>query len=150
MKKNLFNRTSVLEIIARAEKLNAHLPPLWGTMNATEMLFHCNLANTQILEEHTPFQKSTMKQRLLKILGLYLMSQFPKNKKGAKKNDTKGHIDESQFQIQLNNFKNILLRFPGHKKSIILIHPAFGNLTQKEWGIAAWMHIDHHLRQFGV
>ena len=29
-------------------------------------------------------------------------------------------------------------------------HPAFGALTHKAWGVLAWRHADHHLRQFGV
>jgi hypothetical protein len=29
-------------------------------------------------------------------------------------------------------------------------NPAFGNLTRAQWGRLAWLHVDHHLRQFGV
>lgn len=29
-------------------------------------------------------------------------------------------------------------------------HPAFGPLSAEEWGVMAWKHFDHHLRQFGV
>ncbi|OQP57805.1 hypothetical protein A3860_09275 [Niastella vici] len=28
-----------------------------------------------------------------------------------------------------------------------LTHPALGNLNTTQWGIAAWKHMDHHLRQ---
>jgi hypothetical protein len=30
------------------------------------------------------------------------------------------------------------------------IHPTFGPLTDREWGILVFKHMDHHLRQFGV
>ena len=29
-------------------------------------------------------------------------------------------------------------------------HPFFGSLTPTEWGVLAYKHLDHHLRQFGV
>jgi hypothetical protein len=29
-------------------------------------------------------------------------------------------------------------------------HPAFGRLSGKEWGVLCYLHLDHHLRQFGV
>lgn len=29
-------------------------------------------------------------------------------------------------------------------------HPAFGKLSGRAWGVLAWRHLDHHLRQFGV
>jgi hypothetical protein len=30
------------------------------------------------------------------------------------------------------------------------VHPRFGPLTPREWGILAAKHLDHHFRQFGV
>ena len=30
------------------------------------------------------------------------------------------------------------------------VHPVFGRLSGREWGMICWMHLDYHLRQFGV
>jgi len=30
------------------------------------------------------------------------------------------------------------------------MHPMFGRLSHRLWGILAWRHLDHHLRQFGA
>ena len=30
------------------------------------------------------------------------------------------------------------------------VHPLFGRLSFREWGVATYKHTDHHLRQFGV
>lgn len=30
------------------------------------------------------------------------------------------------------------------------VHPLFGRLTFREWGVATFKHMDHHLRQFGA
>jgi hypothetical protein len=30
------------------------------------------------------------------------------------------------------------------------LHPAFGQLTPRAWGVLCYRHIDHHFRQFGI
>jgi hypothetical protein len=30
------------------------------------------------------------------------------------------------------------------------VHPLFGRLSFREWGVATYKHTDHHLRQFGL
>jgi hypothetical protein len=75
---------------------------------------------------------------------------FPKNLKGAEKNDTVGKVIPGDFDGQLQQFTGLIMAIAMHKETIRLHHIAFGKLTTKEWGIAAWKHMDHHLRQFSV
>lgn len=42
-----------------------------------------------------------------------------------------------------------LLRAVGNREATG-IHPAFGPLSDREWGLLVWKHMDHHLKQFGV
>ena len=35
-------------------------------------------------------------------------------------------------------------------KNLRPVHPAFGDITTQAWGVLAYRHTDHHLRQFGV
>ena len=30
------------------------------------------------------------------------------------------------------------------------IHPLFGSMSRREWGVVTYKHVDHHLKQFGV
>lgn len=150
MKKNLLNKAAALEIAARAEKLEPTFKSLWGEMNVTEMLAHCNQANIQVLEKDMEYKAPTNEQKFFKILSLYVVPRFPKNIKSPLKNDTAGKIDESRFREEKAKFIEIIHRFPLHSKRITLVHPFFGPLTNIQWGIATWKHMDHHLRQFGV
>ncbi|WP_347158253.1 DUF1569 domain-containing protein [Pontibacter chitinilyticus] len=150
MKKNLLDKTTAAELMARANALQADSKGKWGEMNVTEMLHHCNLTTAQVLDGDMECKPSTLKQRLLRILSLYVVPQFPKNLPGAARNDTKGKIDSGQFAVEKQRFLQLLDRFGNHKAPIALTHPAFGNLNTRQWGLAAWMHLDHHLRQFGV
>lgn len=29
-------------------------------------------------------------------------------------------------------------------------HPFFGEMTEDQWDVLLWKHLDHHLQQFGV
>jgi len=150
MKKNLLNKAAAGKMIARVNALQADTQPKWGIMNATEMLLHCNLCNNQVLDGNIPYQKSTIKQQLLRIIALYIAPHFPKNLKTEPDNDTKGKIGADQFEAQKKLFIETMQQFAERKDPITLTHPAFGNLNTTQWGIAEWKHTDHHLRQFGV
>lgn len=150
MKNSLFDRTVAHQIIARAQKLAVDSQPIWGEMTAAEMLLHCNICNKQILEESRGNEKTSLKQYLLRILALYVAPHFKKGVKSEKRNITKGLIEDSRFEEQKEEFVNTINRFPVNSGLLTLTHPAFGNISTKQWGIAAYKHMDHHLRQFGV
>lgn len=151
MKNNLFNKEAAEQIVTRVQQLQASAKALWGTMTATEMLLHCNKVHEQLLSASTPSGKKTsLKQYLLRWIVLYIMPHFPKNAKAPKQMRTKGIINNAAFEEQKNIFGELIRRFSAHTTPITHRHPYFGNLTSKQWGIAAWKHVDHHLRQFGI
>ena len=150
MKKNLLNESAADQIIERVKKLQPTSKALWGTMNATEMLLHANLCNEEVFHDVVPNKKTTLKQFLLRVLALYIAPNFKKNVKGDVKKETVGKIDPAKFEEQKARFIKLINRYPNHKAPITLPHIAFGNISTKEWGIAAYKHMDHHLRQFGV
>jgi hypothetical protein len=150
MRKNLFAKQAAGQIIDRVKQLQPDSKAVWGKMNATEMLLHCNLCNKQIFEGGIITQKTTLKQYLLRILALYIAPNFKKGINGDPENETVGIIAASQFEQQKERFIQLICRFPDHQSVLTLPHIAFGNISTKQWGIAAYKHMDHHLRQFGV
>jgi hypothetical protein len=119
-------------------------------MEVTEMLRHCNLANRQILEGAIGYKKTSLKQRAIGFLCLYILPKFPRNIKGPAAIETRNKIAADQFEQEKKLFIETMKKFAERKDPIQLTHPAFGNLTTKQWGRSTWMHMDHHLRQFGV
>lgn len=150
MKKNLLYQEAVESILSRVHNLQVDNKPLWGQMNATEMLLHVNLCNQEIFDATVPARRTTFKQYLLRIIALYIAPNFKKGIKGDIKKETVGRIAETEFDKQKAQFIELTKRFPQHKSSITLPHIAFGNISTNEWGIAVYKHIDHRLRQFGV
>lgn len=150
MKNNLLKKETADLVITRVKKLSVTHQPQWGTMTVCEMLLHCNSCNRQILEESRGNEKTKIKQYLLRILALYIAPHFKKNIQGEPKHQTKGRTNNSEFEKHRNEFIYLVNQFPLNKRSLTLSHPAFGNISSQEWGIAVYKHMDHHLRQFGV
>src|SRR4051794_21227592 len=98
MSKNLLEKSTAEKIIARVQSLQADNKAKWGVMNATEMLRHCNLCNNQVLDGDLGYKESTLKQRLLRIIALYIAPHFPKNLPTESRNDTKGTIGVEAFE----------------------------------------------------
>ncbi|SDJ32506.1 DUF1569 domain-containing protein [Chryseobacterium jejuense] len=150
MKKNLLKKEAADFIIARVKNLSVTHQPQWGIMTASEMLFHCNSCNRQILEEGRENKKTQVKQYLLRILALYIAPSFKKNIQGEPEHHTKGKTNDLDFAKYKEEFVGLINQFPLTTRSLTLSHPAFGNISTEEWGIAAYKHMDHHLRQFGL
>lgn len=150
MEKTLFSRATANNIIERVHKLQPDNKAQWGKMNATEMLLHANLCNEEIFQPIVPSKKTTVKQYLLRLLALYIAPNFKKGIKGDAKKETIGKVEVKEFEQLKKRFIELINRFPEHKGELTLPHIAFGNISTKQWGIAAYKHMDHHLRQFGV
>lgn len=150
MEKNIFNENTAKAIAIRVQALKPDSKARWGSMNSAEMLFHLNLCNAEIFESAPSAEKTTVKQYLLRILALYVAPDFKKNIQGDPGKDTKGKIGPSCFQEQKARCIALIRRFPSHYGDIQISHIAFGNLSKKQWGVAIFKHVDHHLRQFGV
>lgn len=139
------------QLIKRAKMLQSNLRPLWGTMTVTEMLHHCNKATEAILEGKAGAKRSTIKQKITKFLFLNLIKKFPKNANSPERfNVKKRQLVTGKFDDEFEKFLALIKRFYLHKEDINVSHPYFGKLNTKEWRLFTWLHLDHHLRQFGV
>ncbi len=150
MKKSLLHKEAADEIIARVKKLQPDTANHWGKMNATEMLLHCNISNKHILEDEIAYEKPGIIKKILAFVAVNILPQFPKNNKGPARTHTKGLIDTGKFEEQRQQFIDQVNAFPVRTKPFTSLHPAMGFLKTKDWGVITWMHMDHHLRQFGV
>lgn len=146
----LFNTEDVNRIQARIDKLSNTSERLWGKMNVSAMLAHCNVS----LE--TAMGKNTIKQVFLgKIIGPLMKKSvighkpFSRNSPTDKTYIFKGVLDFNEERLKL---KNTVQEFynNGIAGCTKFPHPFFGHFTPGEWGIFQWKHLDHHLRQFGV
>ena len=149
MNKQLFNEESKAVLITRIGNLKPDNKALWGDMCVNEMLYYCIKVNTEILNGKGSGKKPVLKQRIAKLIGLYLMKQFPK-----------GVQSGARYFIPDNGNLNFIAGRNGLIENIHTIvantsplqgnHPFFGPLNDKEWHRFLWRHLDHHLKQFQV
>ncbi len=148
MQKTLWNEIAREELLARVKRLSPETKPLWGKMNATQMVAHMNqwfrLATGEI--EAAP-RKMITRFPVVKQFIIYVMP-WPKGVPTAKEliiHETGNWVDEvSGFSLRLREFGKL------ESKRDWLPHPAFGQLSPRTWGALGYRHTHHHLRQFGV
>ncbi len=135
------------ELHKRLTRLHADTKPLWGNMNYGQMLAHCADCFRQMLREiNLSPAPMLFYLRILKPAMIYWMP-FPKGAPSAPEllvrttNITNGVAD----------IKNLLTQLAENETTFAWPdHPYFGKMSARAWGVFAYRHFDHHLRQFGV
>lgn len=151
MKKNLFEVAAKNEVTERSRRLSANQQPLWGTLTAAEMLRHCSEVLKGTMAHYATTQRETLKQKISRFVMLNFVPRFPKGAKTPDRvNIKKNNITVNDLATEQEQFARLVNKFVSFTGPITLFHPYFGYLNHRQWGILTWMHMDHHLRQFGV
>jgi len=117
--------------------------PSWGQMNAPRMMQHVTDGLRMAMGELAVKAKDTP-LRFRPIRWLVIHGPFPWPK-GAPTSPELLAPPSGDWAQLCANFQAALDRIPA---TLTAEHPAFGKLTHHDWGILAWKHLDHHLRQF--
>ena len=145
--KNLFNASVKQEIIDRINKLTPDSKALWGKMNVVQMLAHLQMPVGVALGDHK------LKRTFIGILFGSMAKKILYNDKPFKRHlpTDKSFImkDAKDFNHEKKKLLEMISRFT-EANMIDEPHPFFGKLTNEQWSIGSWKHLDHHLQQFGV
>ena len=143
----MFDPSVKKEIINRIHNLTPDIKSKWGKMNVGQMLTHVQLPINYAFGKH-----EIKGGGLLRLIGPLFKSVLY-NEKPYKQNlpTDKSYVvtDEREFEKEKQQLLELINQFNEqsiHEKP----HPIFGKLTKKQWSLATWKHLDHHLRQFGV
>jgi hypothetical protein len=126
---------------------------LWGRMSAHQMICHLNDSFRVCLGEKAVSPATGFAQRtLMKWMALYFPARWPKNlptrpevEQGA------GGACPTDFTSDRDVLLKLIRRFcNGNCEFRNHAHPIFGKMRDREWLRWAYLHVDHHLRQFGV
>jgi hypothetical protein len=146
---SFWDRTTREQICRRVERLSAAHEPLWGKMNAAQMLAHVNDAMRMAMGElPVADRRGPLRQWPLKQLVIYTLP-WPKGAPTAP--ELLARLDTADLRAEQEAFGRIAERLAQKPASAEWpAHPAFGPLTHRAWGVLEFRHADHHLRQFGV
>jgi Protein of unknown function (DUF1569) len=139
------------EILNRLAKLSVDCQPHWGTMSAHQMICHlsdsfrASLGEKYISPSTTPFKRT-----LFKWVALWVPLQWPHGVKTRPEMDQKkGGTPPAEFESDLENLRILIGRMCSSSGEFAP-HGTFGQMSRTERMRHAYLHMDHHFRQFGV
>jgi hypothetical protein len=144
----LFDDDARAGIRARIDRLAPDRRPLWGKMDAGQMIVHLTAQlRTGLGELACARKKTPLDNWLMRRLIIYVLP-WPRGAPTAPEflaqPTATWDEDVAALRAAIDRFA---ARGPG---AAWPPHPAFGPLTGRMWGVLAWRHLDHHLRQFGA
>ena len=148
---NIFTKEVSEQIIDRINSLTSDTPPLWGKMNVSQMLAHCNVAYELVYENKHPKPSFFMRFILKTLVKGKATSEVP-YKRSMQTGPAFIITDTKNFESE----KFRLIGYIRKTRELGESHfdkkesPGFGRLTIAEWNNMFYKHLDHHLRQFGV
>ena len=152
MSKNFQDPDEYDVVLGRISKLTSNTSAQWGTMNVAQMLAHCSEVQ-EVMNGTKALKNTPLMIRMLKgMIRKAVVNEVPYKKRSGTHPQyikSKSTPDFEQVKEQLLS----ALKFDhqlSKEAAEAIVHPLFGTMTQEERGIAAWKHMDHHLRQFGV
>jgi hypothetical protein len=141
-------------LVARLRQLRPDSPRHWGTLTAAEMLCHLGDAHESVLGRRVPPgpPPSTKARPLLKWLILYSPVPWPRGV------PTRPGVDPKAGGTRPDDFEEARERAIESLTSLATADPAtlsachfkLGPMTAQDWSRWAYLHVSHHLRQFGL
>lgn len=150
--KNILHRNDLDEIIERVKKIQKNDKPIWGKMTPHETLCHTgDQIKLSVGGITSKFQGNIFTTTILKKL-ILLGVPAPKGKVETTKELKQGvgGTKPIEFEADRKTLISLLRLFDTNfKKGNKIQHPAFGKMSKKEMGRLVYIHMDHHLKQFG-
>jgi uncharacterized protein DUF1569 len=146
---SILNADDRKAICQRVGSVTSASLPRWGRMDAKAMLTHLRLSALMALGELPVANKSKRAFRVFPIKHLILhVVPFPK---GAPTAPELLVPDSAPLDAIRAELVTLVERIgAGPREGDGPVHPLFGRLSFREWGVATYKHTDHHLRQFGA
>ena len=147
--KTMWDGVCQREIHDRIARLSAGSRGQWGKLSAPQMVCHLAeslkmaLGDLPVARKNLPIRYPPLKQLIV------YLAPFPKNAPTAPellaRPPRAWNADVADLQALVDRF---VAR--GSAAAPWVEHPAFGRLSRRAWGVLAFRHMDHHLRQFGA
>lgn len=141
------------EIARRLKTITADSRRRWGRMSAPQMVCHlCDAYRMAAGRKTVRAVTGAFPRTLVKWLALYLPVRWPAGIptlreidplcEGTKPGDFARDVAELETLLEFLATRENDFEWP--------LHPLFGRMSRAEWHRWAYLHADHHLRQFGA
>ena len=150
--KTLANPRDKVSLLDRLSHVSSNTPRLWGKMSAAQMICHLNDSYLVVTGKKPASSVENLFTRtFMKWAALWLPFPWPHGTKTMPEVDQfAGGTQPTGFEADRRMLIALTEDFAG-KPAILATcrHPLFGKMSTEAWMRWAYLHMDHHLRQFG-
>lgn len=140
------------ELVKRLRTVRPGSTARWGRMSAHQMICHLADAFRMATGQKVVSPASGPLQRsVVKWIALYLPVAWPAGIPTRPEADQMiGGTKPVEFARDVAQVEALLAEVVGQESGSWPVHPIFGPMSHRAWLRWAYLHTDHHLRQFGV
>jgi len=142
------------ELQARLARVTPESSRRWGKMSPAEMLCHLGDAGDFVLGRRVPpgAQPSGRKRPVMKWLALHAPLRWPRGyptrpSMDPQRDGTKPAEFEADRARVIDGLRSLAT---ARAPDLAASHMVFGPMAPTDWHRWAYLHVDHHLRQFGA
>jgi len=150
--RTLARSDDLTELRRRLHSVQPDSAARWGRMSAHQMI--CHLGDAMLVAANQKSVKPVsgpLQRTLVKWIALYLPVRWPAGIRTVTEIDQE--VAGTKPQDFINDVRELearLRRFADDRQAVCPTHPIFGPMSRKAWLRWAYLHADHHLRQFGA
>jgi hypothetical protein len=152
VKRDLADSTQRVALVDRLRRLTPDSPRQWGRMTPHQAVCHLSDSFRAIMGDKsassiaTPFSRT-----VIKWIALNVPMKWPPGVKTMPEVDQEvGGTKPVEFARDRHDLEALMEQFAVKQGRELQPHPMFGPMTTEQWQRWGWLHMDHHLRQFGV
>ena len=141
------------EIAHRLATVHAGSAARWGRMSAHQMICHlCDSCRVALGERSVSPATGLLQRTLVKWIALYVPLPWPAGIATRPEVDQEhGGTRPGEFAADVSELEALLARVAAQTAAAdTAVHPIFGKMSRAAWLRWAYLHADHHLRQFGA
>lgn len=151
---SLLNPAVYQALVRRIASVSARSLRRWGTMRADEMLCHCTDQIRLALAQKPATETASWLNRTIAIRVALALPRIPVRNLATPTDMRQGRGGLGTPPTTLDHDKQLLLNelaaflhWPADQP--LAPHPGYGPLSRPQWARFVYLHLDHHLRQFG-
>lgn len=152
--KTLAREHDKAEVLGRLRALRPDSARRWGRMSAHQMVCHLSDAFLMGLGQKSVSHAAGLRQRtMIKWIALYLPLPWPTGTLRTRPeiDQEVGGTTPSDFAADVARLEGLVALLTTQPRSFEWQpHPIFGRISEGAWLRWGYLHMDHHLRQFGA
>jgi hypothetical protein len=151
MRKSLDDPQGRASVLTRLRKLTPDSSRRWGRMNSHAAICHLSDSFRAMMNPMPIKSMSNVFTRtFVRWIALHSMFPWPHGVKTMPEVDQEiGGTKPVQFERDKRELEALIEQFAQRTSVDLQSHPIFGRLSNAEWQRWGYLHMDHHLRQFG-